>query len=325
MGFLANTAYRLLASEPALALQRMRLPAGAVTVYMYHDIGDDRDDVDAWQVVRRSDFLRQIEAVRRHHDIVSMDDAMASLSAPPSPRPKAVLTFDDGNRGNIEHLQPLVVSEAIPVTLYMATGHIDSGQSYWFDRVVNHLQSDRPLHLDLQAFGLGKHTFNETHGAANWARIQAVLAAIKSQPAAQCDALAQHIAEQIPLSQPPVLCPLKPHEVLELAQTPGITLGAHTEGHEVLTLLDLDAARESIATSVSQIQTWTGITPRHFAYPAGYHNPMLMRMVEEMGFVSATTTIHGHWNHSSSPFAIPRVSVGRYDSLPKFKAIGVRR
>ncbi len=324
MGHLADTAYKMLALAPMLAMLRYRLPVGAVTVFMYHDIGEDRDDVDAWQVVRRSDFLRQVDAIREHHDIVSLDDAIASLSAPPGSRRKAVLTFDDGNRGNIEHLQPLVQAEQLPVTVYIATGHIDSGRSYWFDRVVNHLQSSGTLKLDLRAFGLGEHTLNTEHGAHNWARMQDLLVGIKQLPMAQCEAIADHIAEQIPLSQPPVLCPMKPHEVRELSHTPGVTLGAHTDGHEVLTLLGLDAARASIATSVDKLLAWTGIKPKHFAYPAGYHNAPLVQLVREMGFASATTTMHGHLGHQSDLHAIPRISVGRYDALHKFKVIAAR-
>ena len=46
-----------------------------------------------------------------------------------------------GHSGWLEHLAPIVEREALPVTLYVATGHVQSGQPYWFDAVVNAVQS----------------------------------------------------------------------------------------------------------------------------------------------------------------------------------------
>ena len=45
---------------------------------MYHDIGRDDDDIDIWQVVRRRDFLQQVNYLRQHYDIVSLDEALHS-------------------------------------------------------------------------------------------------------------------------------------------------------------------------------------------------------------------------------------------------------
>lgn len=326
MGYVRNWMYRLLAAEPWLAARRRRVAQGGVTVFMYHDIGADDENVDVWQIVRRSDFLRQIDYVRRHYDIVSLDDALAALHGPEEgrERPMAVFTFDDGHRGYVDHLLPVTQSEALPVTLYIATGHIESGQPYWFDRLINHLQSTRPIHLDLNRFGLGCHWINGTHGPQNWARIQAVLMAIKSLPVEQCDAVTDAIIEQIPQAGPAPMVPLQPQEVQVLAQAKGITIGAHTDGHEVLPKLSLDEARHSIARSVIKLQEWTGQTPRHFAYPAGYHNHALQNLVESMGFATAMTTDTGIWHRHESLFRIPRISIGRYDSLDTFKVNSVR-
>lgn len=324
MGYLSDQMYRLLAYRPVLSALRGRVAHGGVTVFMYHDIGDDRRDIDVWQVVRRSDFLRQVDYIRQHYDIVDLDTAIQAMREPARARPLAVLTFDDGLRGNIEHLLPIVQTQQLPVTLYIATGHVETGQPYWFDRMVNHLQSDQPIDLDLTRFGMGHHRINASRGAQNWAQIQSLLMAVKSLPADQCDPIADEILKQIPQAGKPIMGPLRPHEVKELAHTPGVTVGAHTDGHEVLTKLDLDAARQSIAQSAAKIEQWTGLVPRHFAYPAGYHNQALQDLVRDMGFASAMTTDTGIWRPQDSIFKIPRISVGRYDHLDKFKVNSVR-
>lgn len=320
----SNLAFRLLAIEPILAIQRRRVSQGGITVFMYHDIGDDHRDIDVWQVVRKSDFLHQVDYIRRHYDLVSLDHALQARHEAHRERPLAVLTFDDGHHGNIEHLLPIVEREQLPVTLYIATGHVETGEPYWFDRLSNHLQSDQVIDLDLSAFGLGAHRFNATHGAQNWARIHALLMLIKEQAGDRFDEITDAIVHQVPMTQPAALRPLRPHEVTELARCKDVTIGAHTRGHEILTNVGLDLARHSIEASRIRLEAWTGKRPLHFAYPAGYYNPRLAQLVEDMHFASAMTADHGIWQGHDSVFRIPRIAVGRYDHPHKFKVNAVR-
>lgn len=325
MGYLRNLAYRVMASPPILSMGRRHLARGGITVFMYHDIGEDREDIDVWQIVRRSDFQRQIDYLRQHYELVSLDHALEAIQEPPTERPLAVLTFDDGHRGNIEHLLPIVQREQLPVTLYIATGHVETGQPYWFDRLINHLQTPHPVALDLTRQGLGTYRFGDEHGARNWARMQQLLVAIKALPVTQCDRITDEIVRQLPQVNRPALSPLTPAEVGELSRTPGVVIGAHTNGHEVLTKLSLTAARDSILESVTKLSQWTGAIPRHFAYPAGFHNPDLMELVEDMGFASAMSTESGIWQRGHSRFRIPRIAVGRYDHLDTFRVNALRR
>jgi peptidoglycan/xylan/chitin deacetylase (PgdA/CDA1 family) len=319
---LAPAIHGVLACEPILKIQRQRTSRKGVTVFMYHDVGSDRADIDAWQVIRASDFLRQVDYLRRHFDLVDLDQAMShheGRRATSSDRPLAVLTFDDGHRGNWEHLLPIVQREALPVTLYIATGHIESGRCYWFDRVVNSLQGSTVTALDLRSLGLGEYRFNETHGASNWALMQELLVAIKRSAPEQCDALADEVSRRLPARHDSILRPLNLSELAEVASCKWVTIGAHTHGHEVLTLLEPSKVRETILQSVSRLEQWLGRKPEHFAYPSGYFNAEVARQVEEIGLKTAATSQSGVWLRDQSRFVIPRVSVGRYDSFDKFK------
>ncbi|HEX5311186.1 polysaccharide deacetylase family protein [Aquabacterium sp.] len=324
MGLISNLAYGVLASWPVLPLRR-RLARSGITVFMYHDIGDDRTDIDVWQIVRRTDFLRQVDYLRKHYTLIDLEQALREIHSPRSDKPYAVLTFDDGHRGNIEHLLPIVQQEQLPVTLYIATGHVDTGKPYWFDRIVNHLQSNQAIDLDLRDVGLEHYRFNETRGAANWARMQKLLMAIKRLPADRCDPVTEQIVKRLPQKGKQAMVPLTPEEVGALSKISGITIGAHTDGHEVLTNVDLSVAEESIRQSVIKLQKWTGTAPKHFAYPAGYHNEALQELICKMGFASAMSTDSGIWRPQHGLFRIPRISVGRYDTLNKFMVNALER
>ena len=61
------------------------------------------------------------------------------------------------------------------VTLYVATGHVQGASAYWFDAVVNAVQTEEPLTLDTGIAGLGRLTLNRERGEANWQRLSALL------------------------------------------------------------------------------------------------------------------------------------------------------
>jgi peptidoglycan/xylan/chitin deacetylase (PgdA/CDA1 family) len=326
---LKSALYRLAASEPLLRRVRRRVAGAGVTVFMYHDIGADDAVDDAWQVVRRGDFAAQVEYLKTCYDIIDLDTALARLqsgAAGAAPRPLAVLTFDDGLRGNHTHLLPLLDALQVPATIYVATGHVESQQGYWFDRIANMLQPGIDSRIDLSAFGLGRFEVSGPPGPVRWSRVQCILAATKRLEASRCAAVAElveaQVREQAPGRSgdaPQVLAPLSLDMLRELAAHPRVTLGVHTHGHELLPLLDIELARRTIIGARDRLLRWTGLQARHFAYPSGRSDAATRALVAQLGFASAAGTRMGVWTAADELMHIPRVSVGRYDSLATFK------
>ncbi len=314
----------VLASSPVYTAMRSRaLREQPLTALTYHALGADDEDFDAWIVVRQGDFLRQVDLLRRYYDVVSLDDAVrAHTAGMPSERPRAVITFDDGHDSLHRYLLPIVEREHLPVTVYIATGHIETGLSYWFDRVMNALQTSSPFVLDLRDEGLGAWTVGVSRGQRNWRAISAVLQALKAQSPNRREQLCQRIVEKMASAPRPHFTPLAPMtraQLDDLAASPWVTLGAHTHCHNLLDQLTLQEARDSIAQSRDLLKAWTGRSVDHFAYPNGNHNVDLVREVEALGFVSAFTAEKGLWPRGTSRYAASRIAVGRYDDLPKFK------
>lgn len=319
MNWVTNLAYKGLSANWHLGRLRTKAAKMGVSVFTYHELGPDDDSVDAWQIVRVSDFKRQLDYLQEYYDIVSIDEALANVSKLGGGKPLAVLTFDDGHKGCLDYLAPIMRESDIPVTLYLATEHIASQHNYWFDRIVNRVQSMECIELDLSKFSLGHHKFNETRGSKNWARIQQLLVRIKSLSSDTCNAIADEIEKQTTNPNVIALRPLSVTDVESLAKTPRLTIGAHTHGHEVLTHLSPTDVKDSIQTSVDLIDKWTGSRPNHFAYPGGFWNEKTTELIAEMGFSSAVTTVSGLWTPDHSIFRIPRISIGRYDGFEKFK------
>ncbi|HUQ10524.1 MAG TPA: polysaccharide deacetylase family protein [Steroidobacteraceae bacterium] len=308
----------LLATEPLLRRARRRSPPG-VAVLMYHEVLGDDDAAEAWTAVRVSELRRQIEYLKSAFDILSMDEALTRGEAM---RPAVVLTFDDGGAGNHRHLLPVVREARVPVTVFVATGHVESGRLYWFDRVMNALQVVEPLRLDLRDVGLDEYAVGPPSGAENWARIQRLLVDIKAAGVERNEELADIVEERARAAGGAVRAPLQPmtvQQVRELAECPQVTIGAHSHAHSLLTQMSSADTAADVATSRRLLQQWTGQPVEHFAYPSGEYDARVRENVIGCGFRTAVTTEKRLWRSGCDPFAIPRMSVGRYDSASIFR------
>jgi peptidoglycan/xylan/chitin deacetylase (PgdA/CDA1 family) len=312
--------YRAIAHPRVATRVRHQVSANGITVLMYHDLGADDDDYPVWQLVKESSFRAQMAYLRSVYDIVGLDDAVRqrqSLSS--SDRPRAVITFDDGLSGNADYLLPIVRELRLPVTIYVATEHLERQRPAWTDRVVNALQYREPAQLRLERFGLGRVAITGSTDVERWASIQRLLDAIKPMPRPAADDVAAEIEAQAGGSIPALL-PLSLQQLADLAAEPLVTLGSHTHGHELLDQLDDDAAAATISRSVELLRSWTGRSIDHFAYPNGSYRPSTVEVVRSLGFASATTVAKGIWRRTDSVFEIPRVHVSRFDSQDRFVA-----
>jgi peptidoglycan/xylan/chitin deacetylase (PgdA/CDA1 family) len=308
----------LLASGPLLRRAHRRLPPG-VMVLMYHEVLGDEASAEAWTAVPVSELRRQIEYLKSAVDILSIDDALARGDAD---RPAAVLTFDDGGAGNHQHLLPVVKETCVPVTVFVATGHVESGRPYWFDRVVNALQVVEPISLDMRDVGLNVYAVGPPSGADNWARIQRLLVDIKAAGVERNEELGTLVEERAKAAGGAVRAPLQPmtvDQVRELAACPQVTIGAHSHAHSLLTQMSVADATADVAKSRRLLQQWTGQPVEHFAYPSGGYDARVREVVAGCGFRTAVTTEKHMWQSGCDTFAIPRMSVGRYDSASRFK------
>lgn len=296
---------------------RARARGGRTAILCYHTLGPDAETMDAWTVLRAGDFRAHLDAIRADWEIVSLD---AALAAPADGRPRAVLTFDDGDAGLHRHLLPLMEAERVPATIYVATAQIEAGRPYWFDRAMNALQAEGPFALDLTAQGLGVRNFGAARGPARWAEIGALLEALKRLDPAPREAAAEAICAAAPAGSGfTPLAPLTRAELDEIAAHPLATIGAHSHGHELLDRIPPAAARKSLARSRALLEDWCGRPVRHLAYPNGNHDAGVRRLAAETGFASATILGQRLVRPGDDPFALPRLAIGRYDDATRLR------
>ena len=313
----------MVALEPLLALSRATRSQAQAASLMYHEVLPDADPHDAWTVVRETAFRAQMLYLRERFDILSLDDLLRRIREPGRGRRcMAAVTFDDGYKGNRDVVWPVIEALEIPITIFVATEAIEGNSPHWFDQVIAALLSEGAGEINLRAWGLSVYrprAFGA--GESRWGEIQRALTDLKGLPPADLDRAVIDVLSQAG-SDSGALRPLpllSIPDIQEMARSRFVTFGAHSHCHAVLPLLSQDGARDSILKSKKLLEEWTGKPVRHFAYPHGMFTPEIVRIVRECGFASSQATRPGLWNKGDSDFAIPRVAVGRYDSLALFR------
>ncbi|WP_431297629.1 polysaccharide deacetylase family protein [Tabrizicola sp. BL-A-41-H6] len=313
-----RAARAVLGIPPVLGLLRSwRLRGNPVTVLCYHTIGPDTGGPDAWTVLRAADFRAHLAALQESHDIVDLDRALADGPGHRG-RPRAVLTFDDGEAGNHRYLLPILTELQLPVTIFVATGQIETGQPYWFDRIMGALTAGADV--DLATHGLGRWHIPPTPGPSRWATVSSLLETLK-RTAPDCRAaIVDDILSRYPLppGRPP-LGPMTRAELAEIARSPRVTIGAHSHCHNLLDQLPLVEAEASIARSRSLLRDWTGQEVAHFAWPNGNHTPALRQRAQRLGFRSAAALDMRLWRAGADPYALPRLGIGRHDDTARLR------
>ena len=286
---------------------------GALTVLCYHTLGPDQGGAEGWSVLRAREYREQMADVLANYEIVDLDTSL--LRGASGGRPRAVVTFDDGDRGLFSYLPDILSENPFPVTIYVATEQIESGKAFWFDRVVNALNAPG----EVQIAGMGTWHIPAEAGLARWAVVRQILAALKRVDPESREALSDLVVRQGRGANEQPLGPMTRAQLVALSKVTGVTIGAHSHGHELLDQIPIDEARRSVARSRALLQDWTGQEVRHFAFPNGNHNKQLRDVVRDLGFSTAAILEDKLAPPGVDPYALPRISIGRFDDRARFR------
>ncbi|MEP7063549.1 MAG: polysaccharide deacetylase family protein [Betaproteobacteria bacterium] len=125
-----------IARETMYAAARSCLPIARlsmrprITVLLYHRVSDEaRDNL----TVGIEQFDRQMALIRRHCDLLTLEEVLACDTIPTSTRPQVCVTFDDGYLDNFINAFPILRRNAIPAAFFVSTGIIGTDRPFPHD------------------------------------------------------------------------------------------------------------------------------------------------------------------------------------------------
>jgi len=260
-------------------------------------------------------FERQVRYLARTYSIISLHELIAQRTSGAFLRKRQiVLTFDDGYRDNYLYAYPILKKYHVPATIFLTTDHVTNQSLFMWEHLLYAIKyfSHPVLRIDSEQFTFPMHSYHERMTAfwtlhnylktLSLTHAQQVIASINDTPF-QID------EEDLPLTWA---------QVQEMSKTAGMTFGAHTCTHPVLSALEAVEADNEIASSKTAIETHLQQEINLFAYPYGdekHFSSATMKLLEQRHFLCGCATISGINTTACHPFALKRNVVRNWDVL----------
>lgn len=255
-------------------------------------------------------FGAHLRWMKRHFEPVHLS-AWLDGTARPGRRPACAVTFDDGWRDNHTHALPLLRTEGVPATLFLATDFIGTARDFWPGRVQRLLahglahaaDEDRDWLVSAYPAPLPDGCLEPRHG-------DGLIEGLKRYPEWEIEERLSRIEAAVGLNDAaagPVM--LDWTQVRDMTGDGTVELGSHTRNHRRLnTGLAADELRDEVVGSGERIEQQAGERPRLFCYPNGDLSPEAERLVRET--YQGACLVRRGWNtRDTDPYALCRVGM----------------
>ena len=326
-----------LTDSEKIARPRARESAHAkAMILMYHRVNEGF--TDPWGLCVSSEhFAQQLEMLRRHSQLIRLQELVDAIGAGALSTPSVVVTFDDGYADNLYNAKPILERYDAPATVFVTTGYLGEEREFWWDELDRLLLQPGILPECLQLSVNGRmHEWSLGDAAYyfqdRWCKDRTWRAAEDPPGARQRLYVAlwqlfQLLPENDRLNAMTDLCAwvgaanevrpthrvLTLEEIVSLERSGLVEIGSHSVTHPLMPQLSANSQREELERSKLTLEKIIGRTIKTFAYPYGSYAAGIIPIVQEVGFNCACTTIESAVTRETDPFQLPRIEVGDWD------------
>ncbi|HQE50420.1 MAG TPA: polysaccharide deacetylase family protein [Fervidobacterium sp.] len=294
---------------------RRNLTGSQIVILMYHRVSPQNDNWSLKPLSPQS-FEGQIKYFCHNFEVIPLEQLVQRiLQEKPLPKKAVIITFDDGYKDNYLYAFPILKKYHIPATFFLTTGHIGTGNLFWWDKVSYAIWHTTIGRLDLEELGSHSLLSDLDRSHANFM----ITETFKKLPNDKKKSLIKRILNDLDVNIPPELgreIILSWDEVREMSDD-NILFGAHTVNHPVLTNLSLEQAKYEILQSKRDIEKELGKEVTSFSYPNGDFNAEIIELVKESGFTHAVSVFPKLIDSKDNTFTLGRIGAG--EDFNKFK------
>jgi peptidoglycan/xylan/chitin deacetylase (PgdA/CDA1 family) len=219
-----------------------------------------------------------------------------------------VITFDDGYKNVFTCAYPILRKYHVPATIFLTTGHTETDNPFWWDK-VNHIIKDTTLtRLELEEAGEYSLTTPNQRLKAR----RAITKCLEGLPEERKSQLIQRMETLAGGSLPALneTATLSWNQIEEMSHH-DITFGSHTATHPILTRISPEQANHEIYRSKKDIEEHLGKPVNLFSYPNGERgdfNNDIKQLLKDNGFIGAVSSIPGTNTTGTDPYELRRFS-----------------
>ena len=272
---------------------------GGAVILGYHRIGSSPGVLDE-VCVSPENFAHHLEELRNRTHPIRLSKLVQHLRDGSLPDKSIAVTFDDGYADILSIAKPLLEKYEIPATVFVCTGYM--GKEFWWDeleRLVTGSQTE--LHgLQLRAGGKRFEWHNATvrpeegQPALRKKFCRALYHFLLALDVEDQNQAMGEIRNWSGVTSPGISSTraLSEEELLRLVDGGLIELGAHTRHHPMLPQLSFERQKEEIQSSKRDLEALLSENIAGFSYPNGRATVAAKRLVREIGFTYACTSLH---------------------------------
>ena len=286
-GLLAATFNRFCILD-AYAFLRRKLTKSQVFILMYHRISPMRDS-SSLEPLSPQSFEHHIRYFCENYEILPLDRLVKYIEKGKTlPEKAVVITFDDGYKDNYLYAYPILKKYHVPATIFLTTGHIGTSNLFWFDKVSYIIQNTNIDQLNLDELG----SYSLQSELDRFQVCSIISERLKKMSEERRKLLVEKLLTISGVKIPQDLAKgliLSWDEIREMSND-GISFGAHTVSHPILTNLPLAQANLEIIQSKMAIEEEIGKQVDAFSYPNGGFddfNAEIVELIKKNGFTCA--------------------------------------
>jgi len=268
-------------------LKQHLAPPNRRRIIVYHGVSAVKNTKISSKFISKKTMERQLVYFKRHFTILPLHEFL-NLGDRVLDKFTISISFDDGYKNNYTHLLPLLEKHQIPATFFI-TAITDTTQKMLpgdFLDLATLISGERLIYEDQpfiknwrgqyvrQKDGLSlKYIFHQS-------LFEEKLALLKIFPNSSHQFLREDKYKDFWQQ-------MSPAEIIQVARSPYVTIGAHGYYHNDLSKLPLEHATREIKNSIGYLQNLTQQEIRDFAFPYGRYSDALVEACEQKNLSSA--------------------------------------
>jgi len=281
-------------------------------VLMYHRVSK-ADGI--FRGVDVSVFRQEMMWLRANCRVMTPDEVEESLHCREGPRPRVLLTFDDGYLDYYENAYPILRDLGLPSLVFLTTSFMDRGGLMWHDVVRLAVRETKKREVEIPWEANTVLTLDGDHSRSALENVS--VAHLKAVAQEERDFWLRQLLGALGVGQDE-LHSLVGRQMLnwdEVRATSDLTrYGGHTHTHPILSRSGMEVQAREIESCRDRILAETGVAPKHFAYPNGQrgdYTEQTKALVRASGFEAAYSTSRGLNGPETDRLELRRMSAPR--------------
>jgi peptidoglycan/xylan/chitin deacetylase (PgdA/CDA1 family) len=297
-------------------------------VLNYHRVGVSNDspfDRALWSATA-DDFEKQVAYAKTQCEIVGLDDLPNVVSDLQKKRrwngPRfAMITFDDGYLDNFELAFPVLHAQDVTGVFFITTGFLDNRPLAWWDEIAWMIRSSKQATIPTNDYFETPICLSNSESA-----IQKILRRYYSLSGSRTADYIEFLAAATGVGRAPAELSqsmwMSWDQVREM-RSRGMSIGAHTVNHPVLSQLSFEEQNFEICESQLRLEHELGESITALSYPVGRpdsFNEDTRRVLTQNNFDWAFSYYGGYSKGSIDRFDIPRVAIESDLTMTDFRS-----